>query len=180
MVSDRTHSVGHYAEAVPEVNSPQNHWRTISYIERSRDFYAAHGYKIPYRWASYSTVPFTSWAENGVALEHATIGLVTTAFPVAFSGSKTSYAETASPVPTKMFTDDLSWDKDATTTDDVGSFLPLDALETLRERDVVGAGSSRFYGVPTQYSHRRTMADAERILEWLREDGVDGALLTPL
>ena len=125
-------------------------------------------------------VPFTSWAENGVDLAHATIGLVTTAFPVSFSVSKTSYAEPSSPVPTKMFTDDLSWDKDATTTDDVGSFLPVDALETLRERGVVGASSARFYGVPTEYSHRRTMAEAERVLEWMREDDVDAALLAPL
>jgi hypothetical protein len=179
-VSDPTHHVGDYAEAVQESNTPQSHWRTVGYIEKSRDFYAAHGYEVPYRWASYSTVPFTSWAKNGVDLENATIGLVTTAFPMSTPGPKAPYAEPASPVPETMSTDDLSWDKDATTTDDVGSFLPLDALETLSKQGVVGASSARFYGVPTRYSHRRTMADAERIVEWLREDGVDGALLTPL
>jgi hypothetical protein len=45
----------------------------------------------------------------------------------------------------------------------------------------MGSLSPRFYGVPTDYSQRLTLEqDAPRIEAWMREDGVDAALLVPL
>ncbi len=83
-----------------------------------------------------------------------------------------------------MFTKDLSWDKDATHTDDLGTFLPLKGLNALAAKGTIGSASDRFYGVPTEYSKRRTLADAERVLTWAREDDVgrdaSGAPLTRL
>lgn len=157
-------------------NNPQTHRRAISYIDRSRNYYQAHGYDKPYRWASFPTVPFAEPPEMATA----TVGVVTTAAPIGTAGPRKAYAEPSTPIPKAMFTKDLSWDKDATHTDDLGTFLPLAALNTLVDEKRIGATSQRFYGVPTQYSHRRSLKDAERILTWATEDDVDVMLLVPL
>jgi D-proline reductase (dithiol) PrdB len=85
------------------------------------------------------------------------------------------------PVPTRLFTADLFWDKAATHTDDIDSFLPLNRLAEYAGRGRIGSVSPRFYGVPTEYSQGKTsMRDAPKILEWCREDGVDAVLLSAL
>lgn len=152
----------------------------MSYIDKSREYYAAHGYGEPYRWASHSDVPFTPWESLGINLSDARVGVITTAFPTDHQRPKRAYAQASIPIPAEMFTDDLSWDKEATTTDDVGSFLPLAALEHLQADGHIGAVADRFYGVPTEYSQRRSHADAEHVLEWCRDDRVDIAVLVPL
>jgi len=159
---------------------PQTHRRAVSYIDKSREYYAAHGYGRPYAWASYHDVPFAKWADMGKDLSASTVGVVTTAFPAVFTAPKKVYAQASSPIPDAMFTKDLSWDKDATHTDDVGTFLPLAALNALAADGVIGAVSERFYGVPTEYSQRRTHADAEQIVAWAKEDGLDAVVLVPL
>ena len=159
---------------------PQTHRRVVSYIDKSREYYAAHGYEQPYRWASYDNVPFFKWADKGIDLASATVGVVTTAFPAVFIAPKKVYAGASAPVPDAMFTEDVSWDKDATHTNDVGSFLPLAALHSLAEEGVIGRVSERFYGVPTEKSQRRTHADAAEIVACAKEDGVDAMILVPL
>jgi len=159
---------------------PQTHRRVVSYIDKSREFYAAHGYPQPYQWASYDQVPFVAWSDTGRKLSEARIGVVTTAFPSGFTAPKEVYTHASAPVPDTMFTNDLSWDKDATHTDDVGTFLPLAALNTLAEKNVIGSVNDRFYGVPTEYSQRRTHADAEQIVAWAKEDAIDAMLLVAL
>ena len=93
---------------------------------------------------------------------------------------KSVYHHPVADVPDRMFTDDLSWDKQATHTDDTESFLPLQTLGSLVDDGVIGALNDRFFGVPTEYSQRKTGLDAERVAEWCAEDGVDVALLVPL
>ena len=159
---------------------PQTHRRVVSYIDKSREYYGAHGYGQPYQWASYDEVPFAKWADSGVDLSTATVGVVTTAFPAIFTAPKQTYAQASTPVPDTMFTKDLSWHKEATHTNDVGTFLPLAALHAMAEEGVIGQVADRFYGVPTEYSQRRTHADAEQIVAWALEDGVDAMVLVPL
>ena len=84
------------------------------------------------------------------------------------------------PQPTRMFTEDLSWDKQATHTEDTESFLPLSSLQALSDDGVIGSLNGRFFGVPTEYSQRRTGLDADQVAEWCEQDGVDVALLVPL
>ncbi|MBU1744519.1 MAG: hypothetical protein KJ649_06460, partial [Proteobacteria bacterium] len=75
----------------------------------------------------------------------------------------------------------LSWDKKATHTDDVDSFLPVNCLTEQAAGGRIGSASPRFYGVPTDYSQNRTSNDAApRILGWCREDGLDAVLLSAL
>ncbi|MFT4989358.1 MAG: D-proline reductase (dithiol) PrdB [Acidimicrobiales bacterium] len=158
----------------------QTHRRVVSYIDKSREYYAAHGYGQPYQWASYDDVPFVKWSDNGRDLSSAKVGVVTTTFPAVFTAPKKVYAHPSSPTPDAMFTKDLSWDKDATHTNDVGTFLPLDALNSLADDGVIGSVSERFYGVPTEYSQSRTHADAQEIVAWAKQDGVDAMILVPL
>lgn len=160
------------------------HRTHVSYIDKSRDYYAAHGYEHPYRWPVYHSVPFSPLS---VPLSRARVGVVTTASPMldrsdaARRGRKRSYAAPASPPPEAMYTDDLSWDKEATTTDDPGSFLPLAHLEAAVAAGRIGSVAPRYYGVPTDYSQRRTReVDAPEIVAWCREDEVDLILLVPL
>jgi hypothetical protein len=85
------------------------------------------------------------------------------------------------PAPKRMFTADLFWDKGATHTDDVDSFLPLSRLAELAAGGRTKSVAPRFYGVPTEYSQGKTsLRDAPKILEWSREDGVDALLLSAL
>ncbi len=160
------------------------HRSFVSYIDKSREYYAAQGYPAPYQWPYHHEVPFQVLSKP---LSACTVGVVTTAFfpqgqePPGVPGipSKQAYAAPADPPPNAMFTQDLAWDKDATHTDDVETYLPLRRLAELEGR--IGALSKRFYGVPTDYSQRRTRdLDAPAILDWCREDGVDVALLVPL
>ena len=79
-----------------------------------------------------------------------------------------------------MFTDDLSWDRQATHTDDPESFLPLGALTALAADSRIGGINHRFFGVPTRFSKGQTGHDATTVAEWCVEDEVDIALLVPL
>jgi len=95
--------------------------------------------------------------------------------------TKEVYVMAANPPPTRLFTADLFWDKSATHTEDINSFLPLNRLAEHAASGRIKLASPRFYGVPTEYSQRKTsLQDAPKILEWSREDGVDAMLLSAL
>ncbi len=96
-------------------------------------------------------------------------------------GGKQVWSGPADAPPKRLYTDDVAWDKEATHTDDVDSFLPIHPLEALASGGRIGGLAPRFHGVPTDYSQRRTVEqDAPEILSRCREDGVDVALLVPL
>jgi D-proline reductase (dithiol) PrdB len=157
----------------------------VSYMDRSREYYAAQGYAKPYAWAHYDDVPFAPMPKP---LSESRVGLVTTAGRIKAEGAigvgrsvREAYAETANPSPASLFTDDLFWDKTATHTADVDSFLPVNRLAEYAASGRIGLASPRFYGAPTDYSQRRTSEQiAPRILEWCREDGLDAVLLAGL
>jgi len=162
------------------------HRSFVSYIDRSREYYAAQGYEKPYAWARHSDAPFSPLPKP---LAECRVGLVTTASlwrdqmseDGVLRGGKQAYSHPAHPPPEKLFTDDLSWDKVSTHTDDVPSFLPLRQLEAFASVGRIGAAPVRFHGVPTDYSQRRTIEqDAPELLTRLREDRADVALLVPL
>jgi len=162
------------------------HRSFVSYIDRTRDYYAAQGYERPYAWARHTEAPFTPLPRP---LAECRVGVVTTASPWregesvdgVLRGTKTVYSLPAEPLPEKLYTDDLSWDKETTHTRDVPSFLPLPQLAAFAAEGRIAAAPIRFHGVPTDYSQRRTREqDAPEILARLREDEADVALLVPL
>lgn len=157
----------------------------VSYIDRSREYYAAQGYNKPYAWPHYDDVPFTPLSKS---LTQCRVGLVTTAgLPkpadpmAAMLYRREMYAQPVSPPLTALYTDDLFWDKQATHTGDVDSFLPLARLTEYAQSGRIGSASPRFYGVPTDYSQARTIdLYGPQLLKWCREDGVDAVILFAL
>ena len=85
---------------------------------------------------------------------------------------------TATPA-TELYSRKSSYDRFATTLDDVDAYLPLTHLHRLVEEGRIGGFAPRFQAVHSQYSQRRTLAvDAPRVLAELKEDRVDVAVLT--
>jgi hypothetical protein len=155
-----------------------SHRSYVSYIDKSREYYKASGYERPYRWAHFEDVPFARLTKP---LPQSRIGVVTTA----------DQAPGAAPRATKLFAapnneggglfTEKSWDHEATHTNDPETYLPLARLAEHAAAGHVGSLSPRFYGVPTDYSQRLTLEqDAPQVEAWMREDGVDIALLVPL
>ncbi len=161
------------------------HRTFVSYIDRTREFYAALGYERPYQWAHHEEVPFAPLAKP---LATCRVAVVTTASPPgtharpgSLRAGKAVWSGPVDPAPERLFTDHLSWDKEATHTEDVESFLPLAALGSFVASGRIGSVAPRFHGVPTDYSQRRNVEeDAPEILRRLREDAADVALLVPL
>lgn len=157
----------------------------VSYIDRSRIYYKAHGYDRSYTWACHDSVPFAPLKKP---LSQCRVGLATTASNINFADNveslmkdRHSYAAPSEPVPDRLFTDHLFWDKEATHTDDMESFLPLNRLSEYARAGRIESVSPRFYGVPTDYSQGRTKRkDAPKILEWVLEDGLDAVFLSAL
>ena len=165
----------------------RTHRSFVSYIDKSREYYAAQGYTQPYQWVYHKEVPFNMLSKS---LSDCTVGVVTTATLMGHwqnlsegrsSPQKRPYAESSYPVPAALYTKDLEWDKNTTHTDDLDTYLPLNRLWELQNSGVIGKVSPRFYGVPTSYSQRQTREyDAPRIFSRCEEDGVDIAILVPL
>jgi hypothetical protein len=163
-----------------------HHRPHVRYVERTREYYAAQGYEKPYRWARYADVPFAPLARP---LAASRVALVTTAVPwcdekpkdgVLRGGREVWSGETAQP-PERLYTDHLAWDKQATHTRDVESFLPIRSLASWAEVGRIHDLAPRFHGVPTDYSQRRTLEqDAPEILRRCREDAAHVVLLVPL
>jgi D-proline reductase (dithiol) PrdB len=155
----------------------------VSYMDRSREYYAAQGYTKPYAWAHFQEVPFVPLKKK---LSQCRVGLVTTAGREDVEGSSRKidqlfYARPTQPAPTGLVTAHLFWNKEATHTDDPDSFLPLNRVSEYAAEGRIGSLSPRFYGVPTDYSQGRTMnTDAPQVLEWCRQDGVDVVFLSAL
>jgi hypothetical protein len=165
----------------------ETHRAFVSYIDCSREYYVAQGYAKAYAWPRHDDVPFTPLPKP---LSQCRVGLVTTATrpqadgtidPFELMRTKEPFAEPSDPPPAHLYTADLGWDKEATHTDDLDSFLPVNRMSEYAAKGRVGSMSPRFYGVPTDYSQRRTIQiHAPKILEWCREDGVDAMLLSAL
>jgi D-proline reductase (dithiol) PrdB len=157
----------------------------VSYMDRSREYYEAQGYTKPYAWVHFDDVPFTPLQKP---LSECRVGLVTTAGRRRTAGTidillskRELYTDPSDPPPTQLHTDDLSWDKNATHTEDIDSYLPVNRLAEFAAAGRIGAASPRFYGVPTDYSQRNTVERAApQILQWCQEDKLDAVLLLAL
>jgi D-proline reductase (dithiol) PrdB len=162
------------------------HRTHVSYIDRTRAYYAALGYDKPYQYAHHADVPFASLPRPLAACR---VALVTTASPWPEDPASQPkpferrgvWAGDATRPPQRLFTDNLAWDKESTHTRDVETFLPLRALQAHARAGRIGSVSARYYGVPTEYSQLRTLRqDAPAIEAMCREDQVDAVLLAAL
>ena len=89
------------------------HRTFVSYIDRSREFYAAQGYDKPYRWAHFDEVPFARLAKP---LAECRVALVTTASVFqdqspqdgVLRGAKQVWSGPTDAPPRRLYTDDLA------------------------------------------------------------------------
>jgi len=162
------------------------HRTHVSYIDRTRAYYAALGYERQYQYAHHTEVPF---ARLSRPLSECRAALVTTASPWHDDPAlrpkpferRGVWAGDASRVPERLFTENLAWDKESTHTRDVQTFLPIAHLRAHADAGRIAGVGPRFYGVPTEYSQSRTLReDAPAIAAMCREDAVDVVLLAAL
>lgn len=160
----------------------------VEYMQRMRDYYFALGYNNPYQWAYHESVPFHALKKS---VTQSRIGLVTTAAPLKSGagdqgpGAPYNAAAKFYKVYTGNATRDdflgishVSYDRDYTTADDIGSYFPLKALRSAKADGHVGKLSPRFYGLPTNRSQATTLKqDCADLLAMLQEDEVDLAIL---
>ena len=157
----------------------------VRYIDKTREYYRGEGYDTPYRWAHFDDIPFTPLARP---LAECRVGLITSSEmalrdeppPVADDDPLRDpyWLPTDTPVA-RLYSRKTAYDRFATTLDDVDSYLPLTRLRELAGAGRIGGLAPRFQTVFSQYSQRKTLrVDAPRILDWLREDRVDVAILT--
>ena len=157
----------------------------VSYIDKSREYYLAQGYGNPYQWAYHTDAPFAPLSRP---LAECRVGLITTASlmegepdPDPFTLPRVVFSAPSDPPPAGLYTMHRSWDKEATHTDDLDSFFPINRARELAAAGRIGSVSPRFYGLPTEYSQRKTNEiDAPEVLRLCREDSVDVALLVAL
>ena len=155
----------------------------VQYMERTRRYYRALGYKQDYRWAQHDDVPF---ARLSKPISESRVTLITTANqPGPWSKEKPPKRQTWSneiaTAPQSLYTQDLAWDKDTTHMRDRESYLPITALTHPVERHLIGGLTKSFHGVPTEYSHRLTIENnAPEILRRVVAEHADVVILVPI
>ena len=164
----------------------RSHSSFVNYMDRSREYYAAHGYTKPYKWVSHKDVPFAKLTKP---LYKCRVGLLTTADiekPLGKSKqerhlTRKVFAHAVADAPERFYTQDLQWDQETTHTDDNGSFMPLNHLTDFATDGKIGFASPRFYGVMTDYSQAKTSnKSAPQVLSLCKEDDVDALVLPAL
>ena len=164
--------------------------RPIPYMARTREYYAAIGYTTPYRWAHYVDAPFQPLSKP---LAQSRITIITTAAPfdptkgdqgpgAKYNSSAKFYSvydgDTARPHDLRI--SHIAYDRVHTSAEDSGTWFPLPQLHRLARERRIGEVAPRFFGVPTNRSHRVTIeTDAPEILGRCKDDRVDAAVLVP-
>lgn len=159
----------------------------VRYIDKTREYYLSEGYDTPYHWAYFDDVPFTPLARP---LAECRVGLVTTSEMVIRGRedeidrveedpTRPVYALPMDTSVKDLYSRKASYDRYATTLEDVDAYLPLTHLHRFVEEGRIAGLAPRFQVVHSQYSQRRTLTvDAPLVLAQLREDRVDVAVLT--
>jgi len=166
------------------------HDSPIPYMQRVRDHYLGLGYPQPYRWAHYAEVPFQ---RLGKPLAQCRVALVTTAAPyqpgkgdqgpgAPYNAAAKFYAvyfgDTATDHDVRI--SHVAYDRAHTTAEDRNSWFPLPQLRRCAAMGLIGEVASRFHGMPTNRSHRVTIAtDSPELLVRIRADRADAAVLVP-
>jgi D-proline reductase (dithiol) PrdB len=162
----------------------------VPYMARTREYYQAIGYATPYRWAHYVDAPFQPLRKP---LSQSRLTIVTTAAPfdpakgdqgpgAKYNGSAKFYqvydGDTSKTHDLRI--SHIAYDRVHTSADDRGTWFPLPQLRRLANERRIGEIAPRFFGAPTNRSHRVTLeTDAPDILARCRADNVDAAVLVP-
>ncbi len=162
----------------------------IPYMQRTREYYLALGYDTPYRWAHNDTAPFQPLKKP---LAKARVALITTAAKfdpskgdqgpgAPYNGSAKFFSvyDGDSAKDHDLRISHIAYDRTHTSATDSNTWFPLRALRKAASEGRIGSLGERFFGAPTNRSHRVTMeTDAPEILARCKADGVDAAVLVP-
>lgn len=161
----------------------------IRYIDRTRHYYQTLGYGPPYKWAQFRDVPFAP----GPDLANAQVAVVTTAAPyqpgagdqgpgAPYNGAAKFfevYALPTDPLPDLRISH-VAIDRDHTTADDPGTYLPLAALHRAVRMGRIGSAAPLVFGLPTNRSQRHTASvDCPDLVTRLQAAGVAAAIFVP-
>ena len=162
----------------------------IPYMARTREYYAAIGYATPYRWAHHIDAPFQPLSRP---LTQSRIAIVTTAAPfdpakgdqgpgAKYNGGAKFYSvydgDTSKPHDLRI--SHIAYDRIHTSAEDSGTWFPLQQLLQLQREGRIGEVGPRFFGAPTNRSHRVTIeTDAPEILARCKADQIDAVVLVP-
>ncbi len=162
----------------------------VPYMQRTRDYYAAIGYTTPYRWAHYVDAPFQPLKKP---LAQSRVTIVTTAAQydpakgdqgpgAAYNGGAKFYqvydGDTSKQHDLRI--SHIGYDRKHTTATDNGTWWPLPQLLNAAASGRIGEVAPRFFGAPTNRSHRVTIdVDAPEILARCQADKVDVAVIVP-
>lgn len=174
----------HADEFAPDDDAP------IPYMARTRAYYEAIGYDIPYRWAHHISAPFQPLKKP---LSESRVAIITTAAPydptkgdqgpgAAYNGSAKFYTVYSGDVdaPHDLRISHIAYDRIHTTAKDQRTWYPLAQMKRLAAEGRIGALAPHYFGAPTNRSHRVTMeTDAPELLSRCRADDVDAAVLVP-
>ena len=107
----------------------------VRYIDRTRENYLRQGYENSYKWANFAEVPFTPLPKP---LSECRVGLLGTSEvavkfdpeteedPISEEDFRGVYPIPADTPTDKLYSRTLSFDRNATTLDDVNAFYPID------------------------------------------------------
>lgn len=162
----------------------------IAYMARTRAYYQAIGYDQPYRWAHHVTAPFQPLRKP---LAASRVTLITTAAPfdpakgdqgpgAPYNGGAKFFevydGDTAKDHDLRI--SHIAYDRIHTSATDNRTWFPLQQLRRLAQQRRIGDLAPRFFGAPTNRSHRVTLeTDAPQILARCLADNVDAAVLVP-
>lgn len=161
----------------------------VRYIDKTRDYYRGKGYANDYRWAHFDDVPFTALQKS---LSECRVALISTSDISARDVEKDlgdgmavnngGVYSLPSELPVdRLYSHSHSYDRVATTLDDVDSFYPTTHLHDAVRAGRIGSLARRFHGLYNAYSQRVTRErDAVELVRRCKEDGVDVALLAPV
>ena len=146
--------------------------------------------RTPYRWAHYAEAPFQPLTKP---LAQSRVALITTAAPfdpargdqgpgAKYNGGAKFYTvydgDTSREHDLRI--SHIAYDRVHTRADDSGTWFPLLQLRRLASERRIGELAPRFFGAPTNRSHRVTIeTDAPEILARCKADNVDAAVLVP-
>ncbi len=168
----------------PDLDAP------IPYMQRTREYYRALGYETPYRWAHYNDAPFQPLKKP---LAQSRVTIVTTAAPydpakgdqgpgAKYNGSAKFFrvydGDTSKEHDLRI--SHIAYDRIHTSAEDSNTWFPLPQLLRFAKEGRIGEVAPRFFGAPTNRSHRVTIeTDAPEILARCKTNEVDAAILVP-
>jgi hypothetical protein len=173
---------------IPDLGFAAPHDVPVPYLQRTRSYYQALGYRAPYEWAHYAEVPFRRLSRP---LSSCRVALVTTAAlyrpelgdqrPGAPYNARAKFYAVYSADAARdhdLCITHVAIDRQHTSAADPATYFPLPELRRAAAAGRIGAVTPRFHGLPTNRSQRTTLeVDGPEIVARCQADGADAALL---